>query len=107
MEEKQQDNSNIKTIYWAVTVVPILLLNVTPYLNINIPTAIDNDETYRQLLIVFSLVFVLLLAALFSSYKCIIYSEIIPTKVLASCCLLLYLALIVAMVYIIFSGYIG
>ena len=85
----------------------MVLINLSPYLGISFPEIIDNDETYHKLIFGFSLVLILFLLGTFASFKCIVYSEIIPTKVIASLFLLLYLIMIIAMVYIVFNAYIG
>ncbi len=103
--EVAEDVSRIKVIYWVVTLVPIVLLNLSPYLGISFSETIDNDETYYKLVLGFSLVFILFLLGIFSSYKCWVYSEIIPTKIISSLLLVLYLILVVAMVYFFLSGY--
>jgi predicted neutral ceramidase superfamily lipid hydrolase len=105
--QEEQNKNNIKIIYWVITIIPIVLLNLFPYLDISFPETIDSDEVYNQLVFWFSLVFVVLMLAMFSSYKCIVLSEIIPTKVIASFALLLYMALAYAMVYFYLTGYPG
>lgn len=103
----EEDKTKIKTIYWVITLIPVLLLNLSPYLGIDIPKEIESDEVYDKLVFGFSIVFVLFLLGLFSSYKCIVLSEIIPTKTVASFLFLLYSASLYAMGYFFFSGYLG
>ena len=102
-----ENKNRIKAVYWGITLIPIILLNLTPYMGISLPESIDNDEAYNKLVFGFSIVFVLFLLGLFCSYKCIVLSEIIPTKVVASLFFLLYLASLYAMGYFFFSGYLG
>ena len=104
--EKQQDKNNINTVYWVITVIPLVLLNITPYIGFSFPETID-DETYRQLVLGFSVAFVILVVGSFSSIKCIINSETMLGKIFASLFLFLYLLLIASMVYFYFSGYIN
>jgi hypothetical protein len=103
MEEEKR--SKVKIIYWVITLTPIILLNITPYIGISFPETIDNDETYNQLVLFFSLAFVVILSGAFSSFKCIVLSEIVATKIIASLFLLLYLALLLAMIYFYSRGY--
>jgi predicted neutral ceramidase superfamily lipid hydrolase len=101
------DRDNAKTIYWVLTVVPILLLNITPYMGFTIPEAIDSEEVYNKLVFAFSVVFTLFLLGLFGSYKCIVLSELIPAKVVSSLLFLLYLISIFAMAYFYLNGYLS
>jgi hypothetical protein len=96
--EAEKNNDNIKAVYWVITTIPIVLLNITPYIGIEIPQTID-DETYRQIVLGFSVVVIFLLIAMFSSYKCIVLSEIVPAKIIASLCLLLYSFIVVFITY--------
>ncbi len=105
MEEVQNKN-RIKIIYWVVTLAPIVLLNLSLYLGISFTETID-DEIYRKLVLGFSLVFILFLAGLFGSFKCIINSEWIAAKIVASLFLLLYLVFIFTMIYFFLSGYLN
>lgn len=105
--EEEQDKSYINTIYWVVTITPLILLNITPYLGFSLPETVDNDETYRQLIYGFSLAFVLLLVSTFSSIKCIMISKTMMGKIFAALFLLLYSLLIFAMLYFYLSGYIN
>ena len=105
--EVVEGKTRIKVIYWVVTLVPILLLNLSPYLGINFPDTIDNDEDFHALVLGFSLVFIIFLLGMFSSFKCWVYSEITPTKIISSLFLLLYLLIVIAMIYIFFKAYIG
>lgn len=102
-----EDKNRIKAIYWVITLIPIILLNLSPYMGISLPESVESDEVYNKLVLGFSIVFVLFLLGMFSSYKCIVLSEIIPTKVVASLFFLLYLASLYAMGYFFFSGYLG
>lgn len=104
--EKEQNKSNVDAVYWMITVTPLVLLNITPYLGFSF-SGTDNDEASRQLMFGFSVAFVLLLVGSFSSIKCIINSEMMVGKIFASLFLLLYLLLIFAMVYFYLSGYIN
>lgn len=103
--EKEQDKSNINAVYWVITITPLILLNITPYLGFSLPETVDNDDTYHQLLYGFSLAFFLLVVSTFSSIKCIMISETIVGKIFATLFLLLYSLLIFAMVYFYQSGY--
>lgn len=105
--EKEQDKSNINALYWVITITPLMLLNITPYLGFSFPETVDNDETYRQLMYGFSLAFVLLVVSTFSSIKCIKISETMVGKIFATLFLLLYLLLILSMGYFYLSGYIN
>ena len=105
MEEENKDK--LKAIYWGIALVPLVLMNLLPYVGIDLPETIDSDGTFYKLVLGFSLVFIVFLAGLFASFKCILYSEIPPTKVMASLCLLLYLIIIIAMSYLFFNAYIG
>lgn len=104
--EKEQDKSNINAVYWVITVIPLILLNITPYLGFSFPETID-DDMYRKLVYGFSLAFVLLVISSFSSIKCIMISETMVGKIFATLFLLLYLLLILAMFYFYQSGYIN
>lgn len=104
--DNEQDNSNINAVYWAITVIPLILLNITPYIGFTLPETI-NDETYRQLVFGFSVAFVLLVVASFSSIKCFLNSETIVGKIFSSLFLFLYLLLIAGMVYFYLSGYLS
>ena len=101
---KEQDNNNVNTIYWIITALPIVLMNLLPYIDFNLPETIEDDETYRQLVMGFSVAFVILVVASFSSIKCFLNSEMIVGKIFASLFLLLYLSLIGGMVYFYTSG---
>jgi predicted neutral ceramidase superfamily lipid hydrolase len=101
------DKDNIKRIYWAMTVVPVLLLNISPYLGITIPESIDSDEVYNKLVLAFSAVFFLFLLGLFGSYKCIVMSEFVPAKVASSLLFFLYLVSIFTMAYFYLNGFLG
>jgi len=105
--EKEQDNSNINAVYWVVTITPLILLNITPYLGFSLPETADNEEAYRRLIYGFSLAFVLLLVSIFSSIKCIMISRTMVGKIFATLFLLLYSLLIFAMLYFYLSGYIN
>jgi predicted neutral ceramidase superfamily lipid hydrolase len=105
--EAEQNKTKTKVIYWVVALIPIVLLNLSPYLGISFPETIDSDETFHELVLGFSLVFILFLLGIFGSYKCLVYSEIIPTKIISSLFLLLYLLIVMAMSYIFFNAYIG
>lgn len=105
--EKEQDKNNINIVYWVITVIPLILLNITPYIGFTLPESIDNDETYRKLVFGFSVAFVLLVVGSFSSIKCMINSEMIISKIFATLFLILYLFLITAMIYFYLSGYIN
>lgn len=104
--DAEQNKIRIKVIYWLVTLIPIVLLNLSPYLGISFPETIDNDETFRDLVLGFSLVFIVFLLGIFGSFKCWVYSEFILTKIISSLFLLLYLFIVIAMIYIIFNAYI-
>ena len=103
--EKEQDKSNINAIYWVITITPLILLNITPYIGFSLPETVDDDETYRQLLYGFSLAFVFLVVSTFSSIKCFMISETKAGKIFASLFFLLYSLLIFAMIYFYQSGY--
>ncbi len=105
--EEEKNITNIKIIYWVVTLIPIVFLNLSPYLGISFPETIDNDETFHKLVLGFSLVFVLFLLGTFGSYKCIVFSEFIVAKIIASLFLLLYLASIIAMIYFFLRGHVN
>jgi len=105
--EVTEDKTRIKVIYWVITLVPIVLLNLTPYLGISFPETINNDETFHTFAIGLSLGFILFILGIFSSYKCLVYSEIIPTKIISSLFLLLYLLMVIVMIYFFLSGYLG
>ena len=103
----EQNKNNNDAVYWGITIVPLLLLNLTPYLGFTLPETIEDDETYRQLVFGFSLTFVLLVVASFSSIKCFLNSKMMVAKVFASLFLLLYLLLISGIVYLYMSGYLS
>jgi len=101
--EKEKDNN--KPIFWAFSLIPLILINLSPYLGISLPETIDNEETYNKLLFGFSITFVVVLFALFSSIKCLLNSEEIIAKVAAFLLLLLNLMLICGMTYVFLTGY--
>lgn len=105
--QEVQNKSNIKVIYWVLTLIPIVLLNLLPYLGISFPETIDNDETYNQLVLWLSLGFILFLLGVFGSYKCIVNSEMNAVKIVSSLFLLLYVVIVLAMIYFFLSGYFG
>lgn len=105
--ETEENKINTKAIYWVVAVLPIIFINLLPYLGISYPEQIDSDEVFYNLVLWFSAILVFFLIGMFACYKCIIYSEIIPTKVMASLFLLFYLIVVIAMTYFFFNGYIG
>ncbi|MGB1800010.1 MAG: hypothetical protein ACPHLK_04185, partial [Gammaproteobacteria bacterium] len=100
-----QVNSNTDAIYWVITALPMVLMNITPYIDFSLPETIDSDETYRQLVIIFSVSFVFLVVSTFSSIKCFLNSEALVGKIFASLFFLLYLLFIIGMIYFYFSGY--
>ncbi|GEM_PF-2966826 len=97
--EEVENKSRIKTIYWVIALVPIVFINLSPYLGIDTTKSVENDEDYFDIVLGFSMLFSSFLLGLFASFKCIVYSEIMPTKIIASLFLLLYLILILAMIY--------
>lgn len=103
--EEAEDKTKMKAIYWAVAIAPLVFINFLPYMGISLPETIDNDETYNKLVLGFSLAFIFFLSGIFASFKCIVYSEIIPTKVMASLLLLLYLFINLSMIYFYLNGY--
>jgi len=105
--EEEQNKTKIKVIYWVVALIPVVLLNLSPYLGISFPETIDNNETFHDLVFGFSLVFILFLLGIFGSYKCWVNSEMMATKIISSLFLLLYLLIVFAMSYIFFKAYIG
>ena len=106
--DKEHNKENINAVYWVITVIPLVLLNITPYIGFTLPETADmNDETYRQLVFGFSVAFVLLVVGSFSSIKCFFNSEIMVAKIFAVLFLLLYLLLIAAMIYFYTSGYLS
>ena len=105
--EEAENKIKLKVIYWVIALAPLVFLNLLPYLGISYPETIDSDETFNKLVLGFSVIFTFFLIGIFASYKCIVYSEIMPTKIMASLILLLYLILDLVMIYIFMNAYYG
>lgn len=105
--DNEQNKSNVDAIYWVITALPMILMNLTPYIDFSLPESIDDDETYRQIVMMFSVAFVLLIVSSFSSIKCFLNSKAMVGKIFASLFFLLYLFFIMGMVYFYLSGYIS
>lgn len=101
--QEEHDKSRIKTIYWTITIVPFLLLNLSPYMGINFSLNADGTN-HGQLRFLFSLAFVLFLVGTFTSFKCLQLSEQVFTKVGASLCFILYLLIVLLMTYFYMTG---
>ena len=104
---KQEEKDKIKAAYWFFAVLPIIFINILPYVGFDFPEKIETDATYYNLLMWFSMIFVLFMAGSFASFKCIFYSEIPPTKIMATIFCMLYLLIVVSMIYFYFDGFIS
>ena len=105
--QEVEDKSRMKAIYWLLAIAPMIFINLLPYIGVDLPTSIDNDEVFYQLALGFSLAFIFFLVGIFACYKCITLSKIIPAKIVAGLFLFLYVVIVLAMMYFFFSGYLS